>query len=221
MQNLAEARAFRNGIEFYIRKKDTVIIAKRNENGEVKIDKRNNVNTIEKIKFSLRERAILFVICIVFSLLGQFTNLFENWMMLILALAWLMAFMEYFFFSEHDTTLKYHAAEHKVLNYMDKYNMVPETIEEVMKMPSISYRCGSTVVAVVLVLCTLCVLGVSFVPAIWFKILWCIVSANLTLYLWANDKLSFFQKKVIEEPSRDEVEVAFYGVREYMKEKES
>lgn len=96
----------------------------------------------------------------------------------------------------------------------------PETCEDVMKMSSYSYRCGSTILVVIMTLLTLCICGILYIPTLILKILWIAFSIFITLYLWANNKCDFLQKFVVVEPSYSEVEVAFIGGKDYLKTKQ-
>ena len=107
-----------------------------------------------------------------------------------------------------------------ILNYIDKYKKEPETCEDVMKMSSYSYRCGSTILVVIMTLLTLCICGILYIPTLILKILWIAFSIFITLYLWANNKCDFLQKFVVVEPSYSEVEVAFIGGKDYLKTKQ-
>ena len=103
---------------------------------------------------------------------------------------------------------------------IDKYKKEPETCEDVMKMSSYSYRCGSTILVVIMTLLTLCICGILYIPTLILKILWIAFSIFITLYLWANNKCDFLQKFVVVEPSYSEVEVAFIGGKDYLKTKQ-
>ena len=85
-----------------------------------------------------------------------------------------------------------------------------------MKMSSYSYRCGSTILVVIMTLLTLCICGILYIPTLILKILWIALSIFITLYLWANNKCDFIQKFVVVNPSYSEVEVAFIGGKEYL-----
>ena len=138
----------------------------------------------------------------------------------VIAIIWLGIICYYFFSSKTPDMVqshKYHAAEHKVLNYVDKNGKAPENCDELMQMSSVSYRCGSTIIAVIMILLTLCISGFVCIPMLFFKIIWIAISIFITLYLWANGKCDFLQKFVIEEPTYDEIEVALLGVKEYLK----
>lgn len=214
------ARSFDKGIEFY--GKDIVIVATRQE-GKV---------IISKSKFSClkdkKNRTVSYV-ALLFAIIGtpvfKYLSILENSKIKILGvvvLIWLGIICYYFFSSRTSDRVqanKYHAAEHKVLNYLDKYGKAPENCDELMKMSSISYRCGSTFLVVIMILLTLCIGGFLYIPILVFKIVWIAISIFITLYLWANGKCDFLQKLVIEEPTYDEVEVAFLGAKEYFKQK--
>lgn len=224
---IAEARSFDEGIEFY--SKDTVVSIKRQE-GKVIIlkskgSKLHDKKTQQTIYVSLFFAITATLVSKIPSILKspELYNLFENskiHTLLVLAAVWLLVLSYYFFESLIPAKIqshKYHAAEHKALNYTDKYNKAPENCEEIMKMSSISYRCGSTAIAVILILATLCISGATLIPWWILKIVWFGISAYITLYLWANGKCDFLQKLVIAEPTYEEVEVAFIGITEYLK----
>ncbi len=215
---IPEARSFDEGIEFY--SKDTVIVATRQE-GKVIISKSKSPQLKDKETKTIPHGPLLSAI--IGSLILTNHAFLENskiQMLGILTLIWFGIICYYFFSSRNPNMVqsyKYHAAEHKFLNYVDKYGKEPENCAEVMKMSSISYRCGSTLIAVIMVLLTLCISGLLFIPTIFFKIVWIAISIFVTLYLWANGKCDFLQKLAIKEPSYDEVEVAFLGGKEYLK----
>lgn len=214
---IPEARSFDKGIEFY--SKDMVIVATRQEDKVI----------VSKSKFSqLQDKSKHYIIyslllAIIGTLIFQYLPFLNNskyQILILVALIWLDTICFYFFSSRtsgNRQTYKYHAAEHKVLNYIDKYDKAPESCDELMKMSSISYRCGSTMIAVIMVLLTLCISGCICIPILVFKIVWIVISIFITLYLWLKGKCNFFQKFVIEEPTYDEVEVALLGAKEYLK----
>lgn len=217
MMDFAEARSFNDGIEFY--GKDIIITATRKD-GKV---------NIEKSKFSHQKssnKIVDTVICLLFTLIATLIlNTFQDsktQILLIIALIWISVIFFFFLNSLNRKNVqcyKYHAAEHKFLNYIDKYKKEPETCEDVMKMSSYSYRCGSTVLVVIMILLTLCMCGILYIPTLILKIVWIAFSIFITLYLWANNKCYFLQKFVIIEPSYSEIEVAFIGGKEYLKTK--
>lgn len=221
---IAEARSHNDGIEFFINDKNIIISAKRNQNGEIVITKENEPRTIKKGKSNV---FVAMLVAIIGTLILQYGKIINNYkfnVLSFLALVWLLILSYYFIQSKisyNASTFRYHAAEHKVLNFWDKYKEIPPNCEELMKMDSVSCRCGSTLIAVILILITLSILGILFIPWIILKIIWCAVSAFITLYLWANGKCNFLQKFVLKNPGYDEVEVALYGFREYIKEKQS
>ena len=217
IMNIAEARSYNDGIDFYNNQKNLTISAQRDENGEIVLKKLNSIRPIEKTNMNLR---FIFFLSVIFTLFFYHCNNWKLELTGLLILGWIIVFSYYFFASKDPSKIqsyKYHAAEHKVLNYWDEYEQLPSNCEEVMKMPSISYRCGSTIIAVLLVLATLSILGILFIPWLILKIAWCPISIFLTLKLWANGKCDFLQKLVLIPPELPEVEVAVFGLREYIK----
>ena len=216
---IAEARAYNDGIEFYP-KNGKVIFAKRC-NGKVVVESRNSSYS-EKKENSFKSKIFLLFFCavnvVIFSIIGKLK--IPN-IILVALLVWEVVL---FFYIERNKnknntqSFKYHAAEHKVLNYVDKYgkNAVLD-VEKVMNMSSISFRCGSTVLTVGLIFATLFLVGKAFIPWLILKIVWLVISGYIALKLWANGKCDFLQKLVVLPPTYEEVEVAVEGMKEYLR----
>ena len=222
MVSLAEARSFNDGIEFYANKKNLVIISKRNEKGEIVVKTSEDKELIDK--GDKRSKIIVSILSsIIFVIMRENIENVHLQILFILAIMWGAVFLWYYIESKNPknyTTHKYHAAEHKVLNYVDKYKKIPESCEQIAEMPSISIRCGSTLIAVIGIFVSLVIIGMAFIPRLILKIVWCIISIVITFFLWGFGKCNFLQKFVIIEPGKKEVEVAFYGVRQYLEIKE-
>ena len=220
--NIAEARAYKDGIDFYINSKNITVNATLDPyTDDVVITTFNYIRPVEKIR---RNYLLIFAISMIFSIIFKYFENFKIEVIGIISLIWIGVFLYYLIESKNEDnfiTFKYHAAEHKALNYYDKYGKSTLDYDEIMKMSSISYRCGSTTIAVVLIFCTISILGILFIPFVLFKIFWILISAFITLYLWANDKCYFLQKMVLHEPDIEQVKVACYGMWVYigMKEK--
>ena len=217
---IAEARAYNEGIEFYP-KNGKVIFAKRC-NGKV-VESRNSSYS-EKKENSFKSKIFLLFFCavnvVIFSIIGKL-KIPNIEVILVALLVWEVVL---FFYIERNKnknntqSFKYHAAEHKVLNYVDKYgkNAVLD-VEKVMNMSSISFRCGSTVLTVGLIFATLFLVGKAFIPWLILKIVWLVISGYIALKLWANGKCDFLQKLVVLPPTYEEVEVAVEGMKEYLR----
>lgn len=165
----------------------------------------------------------MFAISILFSFICNYCNSYKIEIIAILVFIWIGTFGYYFIKSKNHNKFmlfRYHAAEHKVLNYIDKFGKATQDCYEIMKMPSISIRCGSTIIAVIYVLISLMLIGILFMPWTILKILWCVISLFITIYLWGKGKCDFFQKLVLKDPEYAEVELATRGLWEYMKMKE-
>ena len=219
---LVEARSHSDGIEFFVNDKNIIINAKRNKNGEIKITKESKPRIIKKDKSSV-------IISIVVAIMGTFVLKYGKTIdnskfdvLSFIVLIWLAILGYYFIRSKgknNISTFKYHAAEHKVLNYWDKHKEIPPDCESIMEMDSISWRCGSTVIAVLLVLSTQVTIGILFIPFLILKIMWCAISVCITFFLWAIGELNFLQKFVIKEPDYEQVELAFYAFKAYIEER--
>lgn len=219
---IPEARAVDKGILFYDNENKRTIFATRDDDGKVEVKTDNKiVNVIEKEK--KYKRAIAGFTAIIFSIaMCVFENNVKAIIIIAVAVIWVTILMYYiasYLDKENHQSFRYHAAEHKVLNYIDFHDCQPPDIETAMKSSSISYRCGSTFIAMILVLGTLLTLGITFLPYIILKILWILLSLAITAVLWFKGKLNFLQKLCIKKPGQDEVEVALMGVREYLKSK--
>lgn len=220
--NIAEARSRKDGIDFFINEKNLTISAERTAEGKVVITKENYIKPLERVR-NIKVKIMCFLLSLIIATIYSFIEKkgygHTAIILLILALVWSVVFGYYLLQTKdasNKQSFRYHAAEHKALNFWDKYEKIPETVEDIMKMNSISWRCGSTVVAVVLLLVTLISLGFLFIPLFFLKIAWAALSVYLTMYLWANGKCNFFQKMVISEPSIQEVEVAMEGMKVYL-----
>lgn len=220
MINMAEAKARENGIDFFANKKNITISATRNEEGEVIVTRMNTIKSNER--WNLKIRLIALFWTIVYMAINNTILLncgTKIHILMFVILMWGIIITHYLIRTTNKKNVqifKYHAAEHKVLNYWDEYEKTTLDCNEIMKMSSISIRCGSTITAVILILITLAVPGLLFIPYIILKIMWVLISVVITFYLWAYGKCNFLQRLVIREPGIEEVEVAVKGMWEYV-----
>ena len=221
---MEEARARKNGIDFIVPKKKIIISVRREVDGEIVVHRHSRqAESIDPIK-TLPMCVFIMLLALILSAILNFIASYQVRTLLILAVLWGSLFTYYFYKSrrKQDYSLyRYHAAEHKALNYLDRYNELPRDITFLMNTPSYSVRCGSTMIAVLCTIITLVTLSVVFLPWIWLKVIFCILSFVVVFLLWAFDLLNFFQKFVIREPTWDEVEVAYEGLKEYVKERKN
>ena len=222
MENSA-ARSYNNGIDFFVSGKNIVVSARRGKDGRVvvtqsrKAEVKSKTDKRFKVIKTIILLAIAMILAIVYNFLGTFCSIEELRKVLILPLMWGGTFAYYYIIAKNPTTpnlSKYHAAEHKVLNYCDKYTDEILDCDKVMQMSCISIRCGSTVIAVLMVFITIMLPGVWYIPWLALKLIWIAISIIVSMYLWAIGKCNFLQKMVIETPNREEVEVAVLGMEE-------
>ncbi|MBQ9279888.1 MAG: DUF1385 domain-containing protein [Clostridia bacterium] len=225
---LAEARAHSQGIDFYVPEKNMTISAiRRPQNSQVEVVRTKGVKHHKSyaLKNDIKFRLLLFFICIVFASILNALSVWksENWFIsaiIVIAFIWVMMIIYYRSEANNEDCFwehRYHAAEHKVLNYIDKFDKAPESVEDIMQMPNLSVRCGSTVIVFLLLLVTLCILCIGLLPGFILKALGMIMSLIISIYLWGTDRLYFFQKCVIKNPGYAEMEVAVIAAQEYMK----
>lgn len=119
MIDFSEARSFNDGIEFY--GKDIIIIATRKDD-KVKIEKSKS----PRLKYS--NKFVKTIICLLLTIISNLIlNTFQDFkvqILLIIALFWSSVICFFFFNSRNDKNVqcyKYHTAEHKFFNYIDKY----------------------------------------------------------------------------------------------------
>lgn len=215
--NITEARAYHDGVDFYA---DNIIIrVKRDANGEVKAT-REKWRKLNKRSFCGYFLGFMFFFfyCIILNYLSFVNSNLAC--VLLLVMGWLFAFIFYYTQSQepsNEMVFKYHAAQHKILNYLKKYDVVNIECDKVMKMNSFLDKCGSNFIAIVLIEATCITIGHLIFSWVIANIIWLIGSLILTYYLWNNGKCDFFQKLTILEPSREEIEVVCVAVREYVK----
>lgn len=217
--NIAEARSHENGIEFYVKGKNIIVNVNRDERG-------NTVITKDVVCMrNRRDKRMTTFLCVIVLLYMCVKELIRDFnsrinLLVILGFVWILVagyFIINYAISKNKFVFKYHAAEHKTLNYYDKNNGGEMNIEDVGRMSSVSIRCGSTILTVILIFLSLVLLSIMFLPHLWTKIIGCIVSTVITLYLWANGKCDFFQKLTLKEPSEKEIEIAVTGFKEYLR----
>ena len=214
-------RSYQNGIDFYEIGNRNKVSVRRNENGELII------NRCEKDSFSIRPKnmkVMIFAFCILFAFIYGFFDSTSAKVLTILAFVWIGVWGYYYVNFKNEKNFcvyRYHSAEHKALNYWDRYHHATLDCNEIMKMPSISYRCGSTLIAVLLVLGSFLTIGIILIPFLLIKVIWCIACFPLVFYLWGIGKCDFLQKLVLRNPSFDEIEVATRGLWEYVHQTEN
>ena len=220
--DLEEAKAFSDGIDFHVLKQNMVISARRDENGDVSITKHLPREHHTDPMKNLEGIVVILLFSLVLSFILNSVSNDRLKVCITLVALWAGTFAYYFYQSKKKSAFssyRYHAAEHKALNYLDRYEEAPIDIYFLVNTSSYSVRCGSTMVAVLEALVTLFALSITFLPFIWLKVLGCVLGLVIVFFLWAFDLLNFFQKFVIQEPSLAEVEVAYEGLKAYVEER--
>jgi uncharacterized protein YqhQ len=216
------ALSHKNGIDFFVKKRKTIIHMTKKPDGKIEMEKFSNPFKVRRIEFGNPLKLIMIVFILLLPKL--FMDLKGNSLIIFgLVCLWvfntLSAYLDYIY-PPLKARAKFHAAEHKAFNYLEKFRKPPTSIEELAKMPSIAKECGTSTRVMNLALISLFAFGIMYIPTTPFKVLWCLISLLVVYYLWDTDKLNFIQKMTIAEPSESELELAMIGITEYWKLKE-
>lgn len=224
---LTGGKSYVNGIDFTVKDGDKSFVysARRNEKDEVETSRkimyeRSNSNTFLKTLVSA-----FLSISIVFIL--EFFKRFEDpfytklgWLAVIVVF-W-CGFLAYMFFdgrnAKKQVTKRYHAVEHKILNFYTENGYLPRTTDDLEKMSSVYICCGSTIAVVIALFATLSILCLMLIPTIILKVVGIAVSAVVVFFLWAFDKCNFAQKWQIASPTHKEIELGICAMYRLSKE---
>lgn len=217
---VSEARSYVDGIDFRIayQGKKTIISATRKSDGSMSIKFKephsmDNQNKTIRFLFAIIS-ALFFTGFTVVSrsmnrVLASFTLVFFLWFIVI----------GYYFVSfmlrSNIPLFRYHATEHRVLNYVDSVGKLPYEISDLFLMKNISVRCGSNLIAAVLIIFSESYLCYTFFESIEAKVISIVISVISALLLWAFGFCNFLQVLTIRTPTYDELELAVTAMRKY------
>lgn len=219
---LLGGKSYDDGIDFLVKdeEKKFVVSARRNSCGEIETSIKQGYTWGENN--SRGTYIISAVVAVIFSLLyclfkSQTVTLTPiiGWL-IVLVLFWIWLIGGVYLDSkdpQNASTFRYHSAEHKVLNFYDRYSKIPQTVSEIANLSNLSVRCGSTLIVVVSVFGSLSLLCIVALPFKILKILGVLLSAFATLILWARGKCNLIQKLSIKPPTEDELELAICAMK--------
>lgn len=219
---ISEARSYSQGIEFLVRcgYGNVVIRGKRNTDGTVFVeldDKFKKEKTKGKTLISIIVAMCAIPIAVLASKVESYINISLVGIELI-SIFWLAIILYIVYMKEQkdkEEMYRYHAAEHKALNYLEKHGRIPKTIDELRQMDKYYISCGTTLLCVAMLFVTMVFLVFAFVPYLALKIVSFAIATILILYLWANGKCNFIQKYFVLEPTNAELEVALETLKLY------
>lgn len=224
---LTGGKSYNNGIDFTVKdgNESFVYSSRRNANDELETSRkvmyeRSNSNAFLKTVIS----AVLSIsIVLILEVFKGFENSMYSklgWIMVI-AVFW-CGFLAYMLFdgrsSKNQATKRYHAVEHKILNFYTEYGYLPRTTDDLEKMSSVYICCGSTIAVVIALFATLSILCLMLIPTIILKVVGIAVSAVVVFFLWAFDKCNFAQKWQIASPTHKEIELGICAMYRLSKE---
>jgi uncharacterized protein YqhQ len=224
---LVGGKSYEDGIDFLVKdgKRKFIYSARRNACGDIETfisSSYAKVNTRAPWEYALCGIVTaLFVLLILFFKEVENTSLGKLRWVLALTFFWL-GFISFLYMQGKDkrnsTSTRYHAVEHKVLNFYQKYSYLPTTTEDIEKMSAIYIGCGSTLIIVIALFSTLATLSILLVPTILLKALCVAISGVIAMYCWANGKCNFAQKWLLKQPTYPEVELAVCAMHRLAKE---
>lgn len=209
-------KSYENGIDFYVEyKNEKFVVSAINEGDAINVEKKDNSfkrneTNKEKNKFYLA------IIAIIFTALYTF---FGKSNLMIVACFWMFA-TGYFIVNNkknvNKKVFKYHAVEHKIINYYSKYGRVPTKREEIENEDSVLLFCGTTLLTVLMVLISCLILVFSMISNIFVAFLIFVSTVCLTVFLWLCGNLNFFQKLSIREPSEEEIKLGVKAMEKFL-----
>lgn len=210
-----EASSRSDGIDFFVSSKNITLCVTRKESGEIET---HIIKGLIKNKVPIVGKIMVLVCAIIYASFSSKFKFLAEPMSLFFCFSFFIGvyyFCSSFFIKKKNEGLcKYHAAEHRVLNYKDKYEKLPEKIDDLRNISNISIRCGSTVLTVCYFTINIIVIIIEFVPSVILKIICIIASLFVNLYFWANGHFDFIQKMLVEDPDDEMLELAIYGIIE-------
>lgn len=224
--DLLGGKSYKNGIDFSFEDegKKQIISARKLESGEITT---SFVNTFTKEKNNSISKKIFSAILAFLVAMGSYflesqgVKISTSTMCIICLIVFWVSILLFCFFEHkklaNEAVLRYHSAEHKVLNYYYRTFKLPQSVEDIRLEENIYIFCGSTIVAVISVFVSLIVLSL-------FVLKWpigIIFSILTTLLMWAKGKCDFIQKFFIKEPTHQEMELAICAMKALAKKKEN
>lgn len=210
-----EASSRSNGIDFFVPSKNITLCVSRKESGEIET---HIVKGLIKNKVPMVGKIMALVCAIIYASLGSKFKFLLEPRSLFFCFSFFIGvyyFCSSFFIKKNNEDFrKYHAAEHRVLNYKDKYNRLPERIDDLRNISNISIRCGSTVFIVCYFTINIIAIIIELVPSIILKLICIIASLFVNLYFWSNGYFDFIQKMLVKNPDDEMLELAIYGLIE-------
>ena len=218
------ALSFINGINFFVRSKNrkTTISMTLDSDGNISMKKQPGIHYFRRLRVT-PIRGIVSLLCAELILHATAGLSYKIITLIFIAALWLRLFLfNYIDYKNPNLSSlhRFHAAEHKSVAYINKYNKPPETIEEIAQMPSITKDCGKSTSVHNLAILSSIAFGCMFIPTVILKVIWALFSILYITYLWDTDKLNFIQKLSIMEPTETELKLAQIGIAEYWKMKE-
>lgn len=220
---LSLGNSHQDGITFSaVHNGQTYVISAKNVDGDILIERNSNSNSIREEKADSRKRIIFLSLAVtIFSVLLKVLLKIENdkqFLLLLTSVMWVAVFFYYSVFgksAKYEPTRKYHAVEHRIWNYFNKYNALPTRDEELWKMRNLYIMCGNNLVSFFMIFFTLCIVISLFSISIWAKGVLIIASLILDFVLLGFEYLNFFQVCMVQDPDDIHIELGVALMKEF------
>ena len=224
---LIGGKSYENGIDFLVKdgKRKFIYSARRNQDDSIETFVSNSYTKVHTR--APWEYALCGIVTILFVLIILFFKTIENaslakWGWILSLITFWIGFVTFLYLQSRDernkATARFHAVEHKVLNFYQKYAYLPRTTDDIEKMSAIYMGCGATLIIVIALFSTFAALSILIVPTILLKSLCVAISGVITMYCWANGKCDFAQKWLVKRPTHEEIELGVCAMHRLAKE---
>lgn len=226
-----EGRSYENGVDFYVcdAKRSFVINAVRPADGDdicVKF-----LPQMSKNKKALFWRIMSYITTMFFCLYSALmcylmrNHVFDPSVTLMdfvfLFSIIIGAFVFYFgfiflYFIHNESTLKYHAAGHMVLDYYNKFKAFPESVEDIFKGSKMNIGCIFTIVPTLILFFSMILCTFVLFTNIWSRLICIGISIFVTFKLWVEGYCNKFKQIMMEEPTYVELNIALIALNEFI-----
>ena len=220
-REISFAESFRDGINFFVKDnngKRYVICARMAENGKVTATIHDGMAKGERPDNNKKTQilAVATLIFLSFEILFKFIFPHASAFLAICVGLWFIIISHAKAVNSdlnNKTFLRYHGAEHKALNFFYLRNQIPESLDELRTRRIYLITCGSAICTAVLVFFTIIAVCYAICAETWWVITSFFISFVVTAFLWILDKCNFVQKYLVDEPTTEELEVAFEALK--------
>jgi len=221
---ITSGMSYDNGFDIRVTygKKRCVISAIKDDDGNYFV-KCNENSRSKKAKTKIVRILFLLFFSIAMSLLYNYIVkiMTDKFMRIAIVVAlWIISYIAVVISSVNKKNVskyRYHAVEHMVLSYCDKYDSLKH-LQDFKNEKIIYFTCGSTLI----VLLALCISNIYmiipfFTSNIFLNMLLVICSLFIPFCLWVYDKLNFIQMRLVKTPNEEDIALGMLVLKKIYK----